>query len=158
MYPNTEYPTPIPRTNPMKVAKRFRWEAAHRLPWHEGQCKNLHGHSYAMTIELEGEPDERGMLIDFKEIKLLAKPLVDALDHSVIVAESDVALQEALTDLDSKQFILPYDTTAENLCTFVTDYLRREGGDTLRKHGVSNLVVRIEETETCYAECASDLG
>ncbi len=73
----------------MKIAKRFRWEAAHRLPWHEGLCRNLHGHSYRMTVELEGEPDARGMVLDFKHLKRVLKPLVDAWDHAILVAESD---------------------------------------------------------------------
>lgn len=60
----------------MKVAKRFRWEAAHRLPWHEGQCRHLHGHSYRMTVELRGDPSGDGMLMDFKHLKqILTSPV-----------------------------------------------------------------------------------
>ena len=39
----------------MKVAKRFRWEGAHRLPWHAGLCRHLHGHSYALTVVFDDE-------------------------------------------------------------------------------------------------------
>ncbi len=63
----------------MRVAKDFGWEAAHRLPRHAGLCGNLHGHSYRMTVELEGEPDEHGIVIDFQDIKAVIKPLIDAV-------------------------------------------------------------------------------
>lgn len=136
----------------MTVAKRFRWEAAHRLPWHEGDCKHLHGHSYRMMVELTGEPDARGMLIDFKHVKRLLRPLVNRFDHATLVAASDDALRDAVDALDSKHVVLPFDTTCENLCTYVARYLDDEGGETLRAHGVTSVRVQIWETETCYAQ------
>jgi 6-pyruvoyltetrahydropterin/6-carboxytetrahydropterin synthase len=136
----------------MKVAKRFRWEAAHRLPWHDGPCDNLHGHSYRMTVELEGTPDEQGMLIDFQDIKRVLKPLVDAWDHAVLVAESDTELLGLIEQTDWSHVVLPCDTTAENLAAYVADYLRTEGGDRLRARNVETIRVRLAETETCYAE------
>jgi 6-pyruvoyltetrahydropterin/6-carboxytetrahydropterin synthase len=141
----------------MTIAKRFRWEGAHRLPWHEGGCQHLHGHSYRMTVELDGTPDERGLLIDFKDLKALLRPLIDAWDHATLVAEDDGALREALERLDSKHVVLPFDTTSENLCTYVANYLARTGADVLREHGVTAIRVRILETETCYAEAERHL-
>lgn len=136
----------------MTIAKRFRWEGAHRLPWHEGGCQHLHGHSYAMTVELDGTPDARGLLLDFKDLKAILKPLVDAWDHATLVAADDTALREAVELLDTKHAVLPFDTTSENLCTYVADYLAREGAETLREHAITAIRVRIQETETCYAE------
>lgn len=136
----------------MTIAKRFRWEGAHRLPWHEGGCQHLHGHSYAMTVALDGTPDARGLLLDFKDLKAILKPLVDAWDHATLVAADDTALREAVDLLDTKHAVLPFDTTSENLCTYVADYLAREGAETLREHGITAIRVRIQETETCYAE------
>lgn len=136
----------------MKVAKVFRWEGAHRLPWHEGGCANLHGHSYHMVVEVVGEPDERGMVIDFQEIKKVLKPLVDAWDHAVLVADQDTELRQAIEFLGTKHFVLPFDSTSENLCVFVIDYLCRKGYNTLAAHNVVKVRVRVQETETCYAE------
>ena len=141
----------------MKVSKRFRWEAAHRLPWHEGPCRFVHGHSYRMMVELEGEPtaDTPGggaMLIDFKHVKRLLMPLVDAMDHATLIRESDTDLRDAMAALDSKVYLLPYDSTAENLARHVAEHLRTEGRDVLRRHGVHTIRVQLWETETCYAE------
>lgn len=136
----------------MKIAKRFRWEAAHRLPWHEGICRNLHGHSYRMVVELEGEPDARGMVLDFKHLKEALKPLVESWDHAILAADSDAELLEVIRQTSWKHVVLPFDTTAENLSTYVADYLCENAGAMLRAHRVHLVRVRLEETETCYAE------
>ncbi|MDZ4698664.1 MAG: 6-carboxytetrahydropterin synthase [Rhodothermales bacterium] len=139
----------------MKVAKQFTWEAAHRLPWHTGACKNLHGHSYKMTVELEGDPDERGMLIDFKEIKKILSPLIEDWDHATLVADDDIDLRYALEELGSRQALLPYDSTAENLSRYTAEYLMKQGTEVLRTRKIHNISVTVRETDTCYAtfEC-----
>lgn len=136
----------------MKIAKRFRWEAAHRLPWHDGACRNLHGHSYRMTVELEGTPDAHGMLMDFKHLKRALQPLVEAWDHAVLVAEADAELRRVLAPTDWKHAVLPFDTTAENLCAYVAGYLCQTHAALLRARRVHTVRVRLAETETCYAE------
>lgn len=142
----------------MKVAKRFRWEAAHRLPWHEGQCRHLHGHSYRMVVELEGELDGNDMLLDFKHVKRILKPLVEKWDHAVLVSEDDAELREAMEGIGSKTYVLPCDSTAENLCAYVADYLLEHGREDLIEHQIDRVTVRLEETETCYAEVEKEVG
>ena len=141
----------------MKVAKRFRWEAAHRLPWHEGDCRHVHGHSYRMMVELEGTPTDDtpggpSMLIDFKHVKRLVKPMVEAMDHATLVAESDTDLLEAMEALDTKIYRMPVDSTAENLSAHVAETLIEDGAEVLRRHGVETVRVEVWETETCYAQ------
>ncbi len=82
----------------MKIAKRFRWEGAHRLPWHDGPCRDLHGHSYEMFVEVEGELDDKGLLMDFKHLKRALMPLIDAWDHSTLVATNDTELLGVMKD------------------------------------------------------------
>jgi 6-pyruvoyltetrahydropterin/6-carboxytetrahydropterin synthase len=142
----------------MKIAKRFRWEGAHRLPWHDGLCRSLHGHSYTMYVEIEGELDKRGMLMDFKDLKLCLVDLIEAWDHATMVAENDTELRNVVESRDWKHFILPFDTTAENICIYTADYLTRNSSDVLRSHDVTTVRVRVSETETCYAEAERQLG
>ena len=142
----------------MKVAKRFRWEAAHRLPWHEGQCRHVHGHSYRMVVELEGDLEDNDMLLDFKYVKQILTPLVQKWDHAVLVDEDDTRLREAMEALDSKTYVLPCDSTAENLCAYVADYLIEHGRESLLKHDIDRVTVRLEETKTCYAEVEKAVG
>lgn len=69
------------------LKKEFRFEAAHKLPSHDGKCARLHGHSWRMVIvvqgqALQGNGSKAGMLVDYTEISDVVKPLVESkLDH-----------------------------------------------------------------------------
>jgi 6-pyruvoyltetrahydropterin/6-carboxytetrahydropterin synthase len=69
----------------MELFKEFTFEAAHRLPnvAPEHKCARLHGHSYRVTVHVEGEVDPAtGMVVDFAEVTAAFKPIVDRhLDH-----------------------------------------------------------------------------
>lgn len=70
-----------------KLVKQFRFEAAHRLPHHDGKCARLHGHSWVGRLIIEGpslasDGPKAGMLVDYGDMKRAIEPLVDlALDH-----------------------------------------------------------------------------
>ncbi|MGL1901680.1 MAG: 6-carboxytetrahydropterin synthase QueD [Fibrobacterales bacterium] len=68
----------------MRIAKSFTFDAAHFLPnVPDGhKCKNLHGHTYKVEIELDGPVDSvTGFVMDFGDLKTVVKPLIDLLDH-----------------------------------------------------------------------------
>jgi len=110
-----------------------------------------------MTVELEGEPDERGMLLDFKILKHLLAPLVEAWDHAILAAEDDEQLVDVIRQTGWKHALLPFDTTAENLCRYVASHLCDTARDELQGHHIHTVRVRLEETETCYAEAEQKL-
>ncbi len=141
----------------MKIAKRFRWEGAHRLPWHDGPCKDLHGHSYEMFVEVEGTPDDNGLLMDFKHLKRALMPLIDEWDHATLIAKNDDQLLGIMRTAGWRHSVLPYDTTAENICVFVADYLIESSRDILEERLIHTVRVRVSETETCYAEAVRSL-
>ncbi len=71
----------------MRIAKSFTFDAAHYLPnVPDGhKCKNLHGHTYKVEIELDGPVEPHtGFVMDFGELKTVVKPLIDLLDHSFL--------------------------------------------------------------------------
>ena len=70
----------------MILSKRFRFEAAHRLPRYEGPCFHLHGHSYELHVTLEMPVDpESGMTLDFFHLEEVVRDRVLArLDHKNI--------------------------------------------------------------------------
>lgn len=69
------------------LKKEFRFEAAHRLPNHDGKCARLHGHSWRGLVVVEGHTvhttgPKAGMLVDFTSISAPVKEMVDKyLDH-----------------------------------------------------------------------------
>lgn len=135
----------------MIVAKNFKWEAAHRLPWHEGKCRHLHGHSYRMLVEFEGECDVRGFVIDFNEIKKIIDPYIQLIDHTTIISKSDLELKAVYDNKKWKYFLIPYDSTAENLCNYFSKIIIEENGEVLRKNKIQTIGIKIFETDTSYA-------
>ena len=70
----------------VSIAKRFDFDAAHFLPnVPDGhKCKRMHGHTYWVELVFHGEPDARGMVLDYAEIAAAWAPLNDLLDHRVL--------------------------------------------------------------------------
>ncbi len=133
----------------MKIAKDFRWEMAHRLQCHKGKCFNLHGHSYKMQVEFEGTVDSNtGMVLDYFDVKDIVGPLVEELDHSVIIWERDEILLQKISELNSAHVIVPFETTAENLVGYFLDKISR----TKLPKEITKIKVRVCETENTYAE------
>ena len=70
-----------------RLQRDYRFEAAHFLPavppGHK--CARMHGHSYMVTVTIEGEIDPAtGWLIDFAEIDERVGPVIRAIDHRVL--------------------------------------------------------------------------
>lgn len=94
----------------MEIYKEFSFDSAHFLPnVPEGhKCKQMHGHTYRLRVYVKGNPGEKnGWLIDFKELKEIALPIIDQIDHKLL---NDVPGLE--------------NPTAENLAIWVWDRLK----------------------------------
>ena len=65
----------------MKIGTTVEFDAAHFVQTTETKCQRLHGHRWVVEVEIEGEPDDTGMVEDFGEIKRS----VGLLDHKVIL-------------------------------------------------------------------------
>ena len=59
------------------------FSASHQLRNYGGKCENMHGHNFGVDVVVEGsELDEKVQyLMDFKELKLRTKAVLDKLDH-----------------------------------------------------------------------------
>ncbi len=70
----------------MKITCEFHYDSAHWLPYVEKghKCGNMHGHTYLLTVAVDGPLDERGWVIDFADMKNAVEPLIKQLDHRVI--------------------------------------------------------------------------
>jgi 6-pyruvoyltetrahydropterin/6-carboxytetrahydropterin synthase len=132
-----------------KIAKEFKWEMSHRLPFHSGPCRNLHGHSYKLIIELEGEPDEFSMVLDYYEIDKIVQPLLKRLDHAFICDKDDKLMIDFLGKNNFKFLVMPYFTTSENLVTYFIDEIQ-EKFKTFKN--IYSLTIRVFETIDAYAE------
>lgn len=134
----------------IRIAKEFRWEMGHRLPFHSGQCRNIHGHSYRLRVTIEGTPDANGMVMDFYELSALVEPIIAMLDHAFICDSGDETMQRFFRDNpDFKVVHVPFTTTVENLCTWIAAHI----AERLRaRGGIERLHVRLYETATAFAD------
>ena len=132
----------------MKIAKEFNWEMGHHLPEHFGLCKNIHGHSYKMIIEFEGDLDEQGMIIDFYDAEKIVIPIINELDHAFMVKDDDAIALDFLEKLNSKKIIVNFESTVENICNYILEKIIKEN---LPDH-IESVNLRVYETVGDYAE------
>ncbi|MBS1715950.1 MAG: 6-pyruvoyl tetrahydropterin synthase family protein [Armatimonadetes bacterium] len=132
---------------PVTVSKEFRWEMGHRLPYHP-LCRNVHGHSYRMVVEVTGEPDEGGMVVDFGDIAACVRPIVDRMDHAFMLDPTDSAMREFLCGQGLKILEVPFHSTAENIATWLGESVAK---DLLARPNVSRLRLLVYETGTSCA-------
>lgn len=150
-------PTP-PR---IEVTRRLEFDAGHRLPNHASQCRNVHGHRYALEITLtatvirqEGAADD-GMVMDFGEIKSIArKKLVDLWDHAFLVWKGDTIMRDFLAMIPGhKTVVMDEVPTAENLAAAAYQILEHAYRDRYARE-LTLTRVRLYETPNCW----SDIG
>lgn len=123
------------------ATKIFTFEACHSLPYHKGQCANLHGHSYKLEVTIEGTPienelnEECGMIMDFSNIKKGVKEIVlNKVDHSNLN-------------------IIFSNPTAEVMCKSFFQDLKKYFYDNFNTELYS---VKLWETATCFVEVRSE--
>jgi len=113
----------------MRVGKRFEFAAAHLLPGYEGACSDVHGHTWRVEIEVEGEVHiGTCMVVDFKRLKEIVKPIIDTLDHSY--------LNEIIAN-----------PTAEAIATWIAMNIQ----EPIEREGVQLISVAVWESETSWA-------
>ena len=132
----------------MKIAKEFRWEMGHRLPEHFGLCKNIHGHSYKMIVEFEGELDKNQMVIDYYDVEKIINPVIEKLDHSFMINIDDKIVIEFLEKMNSKKIVVGFNSTAENICNYLLSEIKKCS----LPSNISSVKVRVYETQFDYAE------
>jgi len=132
----------------MKIAKEFRWEMGHRLPEHFGLCKNIHGHSYKMLVEFRGELNKDEMVIDYYDVEKIINPIVEKLDHSFMVNKDDKVVLEFLEKMNSKKVVVDFQSTAENICTYILNEVKKAN----LPSNLKEIKVRVFETSDDYAE------
>ena len=144
----------------MFITRRLEFDAGHRIPNHNSQCKHMHGHRYAIEITLSGEIitteglSEQGMVMDFSDVKRIAKEkVVDAWDHAFLAYRGDKAVCDFLATLPGhKTVLLDVVPTAENLAQVAFDILDPAYQDIYGSH-LRLEQVRLYETPNNWADC-----
>jgi 6-pyruvoyltetrahydropterin/6-carboxytetrahydropterin synthase len=130
-----------------RVTREIDFCYGHRLLNYDGKCKYLHGHNGRAVIALESaELDERGMVLDFTDIKqVVSRWIDDNLDHHMILHRDDPAVP-ALVKLGEPLFLLDVNPTAENIARVIFAFSRSQGFPIVE--------ARLWETPHCFATYA----
>ncbi|WP_137718579.1 6-carboxytetrahydropterin synthase QueD [Methylobacillus flagellatus] len=143
----------------MHITTRLEFDAGHRIPCHKSQCRNLHGHRYAIEITLSGDiiqqegASENGMVMDFSDVKAIARrAVVDVWDHAFLVYKDDHTVRSFLDTLpDHKTVVMNTVPTAENMAAEAFRILQAEYQDTYGNH-LKLERVRLYETPNSWAD------
>lgn len=139
----------------VRVTKKFSFDMAHALEGYDGPCKNIHGHTYHLTVTIlgrvvceEGHP-KNGMVMDFTDFKkMVNEQVIRLFDHALVLAKrSPLAEMTAFNEQYSNVIYAEYQPSCENLLIDFKDRIRRHLPEPLVLHSI-----RLDETPTSYAE------
>jgi len=131
-----------------RVTREIEFCYGHRLLNYDGKCKHLHGHNGRAVIALEAPSlDERGMLVDFGEIKRKVQHWIDEnLDHTMLLCRDDPILP-LLEERGERVFVMDQNPTAENIARLIFERAAAEG--------LPVTEVTLWETPNCHAAYTS---
>ena len=140
----------------IRITKQFSFETGHALYGYDGKCKNVHGHSYKLSVTVIGKPIsdntnvKYGMVIDFTDLKKIVKSeIVDVFDHATVFNKNTphVELAKVLEQRGHNILLVDYQPTSEMM---VIDFSKK-----IKKHLPENIKlysIKLQETETSFAE------
>ena len=116
----------------LKTEQSF--DAAHFLKGYQGKCRNIHGHRWRVTAEIKGEnlnedPQTRGMLLDFGQLKSVLKEICDRMDHCLIYEAGSLkpATIAAMKEENFKMIEVDFRPTAENFACYFYHQMQEKG-------------------------------
>jgi 6-pyruvoyltetrahydropterin/6-carboxytetrahydropterin synthase len=140
----------------IRITKQFNFETGHALYGYDGKCRNVHGHSYKLSVTVIGTPItdtthvKLGMVIDFGDLKKIVKEeIVNKFDHATVFNKNTphVELAKELTDRGHNVILADYQPTSENM---VIDFAAKI---TARlPENIKLFSLKLQETETSFAE------
>jgi 6-pyruvoyltetrahydropterin/6-carboxytetrahydropterin synthase len=137
----------------VRITKEFSFEMAHQLEGYDGQCSNIHGHSYKLLVTVSGTPvsdagsPKYGMVMDFTDLKkIVSEHIVDKLEHALMLRRGTKAAA-ALKGSDAKIVYVACQPTCENMVIRMAEILSSELPKSVKLHSV-----KLHETATSFAE------
>ncbi|GGX07188.1 6-pyruvoyl trahydropterin synthase family protein [Aquimarina muelleri] len=140
----------------IRITKQFSFETGHALYGYDGKCRNVHGHSYKLSVTVIGTPItdtthvKLGMVIDFGDLKKIVKEdIEDVFDHATVFNKNTPHLELAkeLKDRGHNVILVDYQPTSENMVIDFAEKIKARLPENIALHSL-----KLQETETSYAE------
>lgn len=140
----------------IRITKQFSFETGHALYGYDGKCKNVHGHSYKLSVTVIGKPItdtnnvKYGMVIDFTDLKkIVREEIVDVFDHATVFNKNTphVELANELKQREHHVILVDYQPTSENMVIDFAEKIQKRLPSNIKLHSL-----RLQETESSFAE------
>ncbi|GAA4968378.1 6-pyruvoyl trahydropterin synthase family protein [Algibacter aquimarinus] len=142
--------------NNIRITKQFSFETGHALYGYDGKCKNVHGHSYKLSVTVIGKPItdntnvKFGMVIDFGDLKKIVKEeIVNVFDHATVFNKNTphVELAKELQDRGHNVLLVDYQPTSEMMVIDFAEKIDKRLPKHIKLHSL-----KLQETDTSFAE------
>ena len=142
--------------NIIRITKKFNFETGHALYGYDGKCKNVHGHSYQLSVTVLGSPlmdrsnVKYGMVIDFGDLKKIVKEeIVDPFDHAIVLNKTTphLDLADELIKREHRVILVDYQPTSEMM---LIDFAAKINAKLPKQ--ISLFSLKLQETGTSHAE------
>jgi 6-pyruvoyltetrahydropterin/6-carboxytetrahydropterin synthase len=140
----------------IRITKQFSFETGHALFGYDGKCRNVHGHSYKLSVTVIGKPItdtshvKLGMVIDFSDLKKIVKEeIVDQFDHATVFNKNTphIELAKELMARDHNVILAEYQPTSENMVLDFADKIKIRLPKNIQLHSL-----KLQETDSSFAE------
>ena len=140
----------------IRITKQFSFETGHALYGYDGKCRNVHGHSYKLSVTVIGTPISQsenvkfGMVIDFGDLKKIVKTeIVDVFDHATVFNKNTphVELAKELSDRGHNVLLVDYQPTSEMMVIDFAKKIQKYLPDSIKLFSL-----KLQETDTSFAE------
>lgn len=140
----------------IRITKQFSFETAHAIYGYDGKCRNLHGHSYKLSVTVIGSPisdsnhPKCGMVIDFGDLKkIVNEEIVDVFDHATILNKNTphLELAQELIKREHHVLLVDYQPTTEMMVIDFAEKIKSRLPDSIQLHAL-----KLRETESSFAE------
>ncbi len=140
----------------IRITKQFDFEAGHALYGYDGKCKNVHGHSYKLSVTVIGQPItdlnnvKCGMVIDFSDLKKIVKQeIVDKFDHATVFNKNTphIELANELKARGHDVRLVEYQPTSEMMLIDFAEIISAKLPKEIKLHSL-----KLQETGTSHAE------
>ena len=135
-----------------QLTTEHSFDSAHFLAGYDGKCGNLHGHRWRVLLTVQSETlredrQQKGMCVDFAELKKDLRTELDALDHVLIIEQGSLreSTMKALQEEKFQVVEMPFRPTAENFARYFYELF------TLKGYPVAK--VEVYETPNNSAAC-----
>jgi 6-pyruvoyltetrahydropterin/6-carboxytetrahydropterin synthase len=140
----------------IRITKQFSFETGHALYGYDGKCRNVHGHSYKLSVTVIGSPIsdtshvKLGMVIDFGDLKKIVKEeIVDKFDHATVFNKNTphIELAKELDDRGHNVILVDYQPTSEQMVIDFAAKIKARLPENIELHSL-----KLQETDTSFAE------